>query len=148
MTLIEKVQAVLTAIAPSGQVDPMQAVAIYPTTGNGGELSDFEMDCRDWGFAFGVAYAIARSEDPFESNHSVCERAIVAAREAFSRASGARIFNEQAFHADRELRGAARGEDHGIGTLGDEDRGIGTLGDEDRGIGTLGDEDRGLGAVA
>ena len=64
MTLIEKVLAALTAVAPSGRVDPMQAVAIYPVTGNGGQLSGFEMDCRDWGFAFGVAYAIARGRIP------------------------------------------------------------------------------------
>ena len=41
---------------------------------------------------------------PFETDHSVCERAIVAARDAFSRVSPARIFIEESYARDRELR--------------------------------------------
>ena len=38
------------------------------------------MDLRDWGMTFGLAYGIARGEDPYESNESVAQRALDAAR--------------------------------------------------------------------
>ena len=52
-------------------------------SGRVGELSEFELDLGDWGFTYGVAWAIARTQNPDESDHSVAERALVAAGEVF-----------------------------------------------------------------
>ena len=49
------------------------------------DMSAYEMEVRDWGVYFGVAYGIARSEDPFESTDQVGERAFAAAEEAWTR---------------------------------------------------------------
>ena len=106
MTLTDKVYAVLRSTGSGGALYPMQAAGIYPRTGEG-SLTEFEMDCRDWGFVFGVAFGIARGEEPFESDHSVCERALDSAREAFGRLTSAPIFTEDAFEKDRATREAA-----------------------------------------
>jgi hypothetical protein len=53
---------------------------------------------------FGVAYGIARSEDPFEANDEVIERALLAARDAFGRWAGAKIFTSEAYDEDRAGR--------------------------------------------
>jgi hypothetical protein len=103
MKLTEKVSTVLAAVAGSGFMDPVQTMSIYPRALESG-LTDFESNCRDWGFTFGVAYGIARGEQPYESDHAVCERAMTAAREVFSRFSKADIFTEAAFLVDREAR--------------------------------------------
>jgi hypothetical protein len=68
------------------------AVAAREYPAAGGQLGQFEMDCRDWRMAFGVAYGIARGEDPYESQVSVCRRALDAARDAFTRWAGDDIF--------------------------------------------------------
>jgi len=103
MKLTDKVTTVLSAVAGTGFMDPVQTMSIYPRGAEPG-LTQFEMDCRDWGFTFGVAYGIARGEEPYESDDSVCERAMTAAREVFTRFSRANIFTEEAFDADREVR--------------------------------------------
>ena len=105
MKLTDKVCTVLAAQAAAGFVDPVQALSVYPRADETG-LTEFEMDCRDWGFVFGVTYAIARGEEPYESDDSVCERAMTAAREAFSRFSKADIFTVDAFEKDRSIRPA------------------------------------------
>jgi hypothetical protein len=107
MKLTEKVSTVLAAVAGNGFVDPVQTISVYPRTADRG-LTDFEADCRDWGFVFGLAYGIARGEEPYESDDSVCERAMTAAREVFSRFSKSDIFTEEAFLADRATRPDAR----------------------------------------
>jgi hypothetical protein len=103
MELADKVSTVLAAVAGSGFMDPVQTMSIYPRALEPG-LTAFESNCRDWGFTFGVAYGIARGEEPYESEDSVCERAMTAAREVFARFSQADIFTEQAFIADRDAR--------------------------------------------
>ncbi len=50
-----------------------------------GGLSEFEMDLLDWGCAFGIAFGLARAEEPCESNVSVGQRALEAARAAHVR---------------------------------------------------------------
>ena len=90
-------------------------MSVYPRADEAG-LTEFEMDCRDWGFVFGVTYGIARGEEPYESDDSVCERAMMAAREAFARFSKADIFTADAFEKDRSIRPApstAQDEDGG-----------------------------------
>lgn len=49
----------------------------------GGSLGTFELDCIDWGLTYGIAYALARAEDPFERQESVAGRAEEAARIAY-----------------------------------------------------------------
>lgn len=123
MKLTDKVCTVLAAQAPAGFVDPVQAVSVYPRADEAG-LTEFEMDCRDWGFVFGVTYGIARGEEPYESDDSVCERAMMAAREAFARFSKADIFTADAFEKDRSVRPApstAQDEDGGD-AIGEGDR--------------------------
>jgi hypothetical protein len=102
-SLADKVSTVLGAVAGSGFMDPVQTMSVYPRTLDPG-LTAFESDCRDWGFTFGVAYGIARGEDPYESDDRVCERALTAAREVFSRFSQEDIFTEHAYSADRAAR--------------------------------------------
>ena len=46
-------------------------------------LTDVECDLNDWGFAYGVAWAIARRKYPAESDRRVAERALEAARTVF-----------------------------------------------------------------
>ncbi len=46
-------------------------------------LEEHEYVSREWGFTYGLAYGIARSEDPDESNESVARRARHAADEMF-----------------------------------------------------------------
>lgn len=54
----------------------------------GDDLSAFELDLRDWSVLFGLAYGIARGEDPYESNSSVARRAAEATRIAWQRWNG------------------------------------------------------------
>ena len=54
MTLADKVTTVLSSAAAPGFMDAVQSVQVYPRAGDGG-LSEFETDCRDWGFVYGIA---------------------------------------------------------------------------------------------
>jgi hypothetical protein len=112
--LADKVSTVLGAVAGAGFMDPVQTMSVYPRAFEPG-LTAFEADCRDWGFTFGVAYGIARGEDPYESDDRVCERALMAAREVFSRFSQEDIFTEHAWSADRAVRPGPRGADPASG---------------------------------
>lgn len=51
-------------------------------------LSNFEMDLRDWGMYFGIAFGIARGEEPFEAAESVAIRAAEAAWPIFCELNG------------------------------------------------------------
>ena len=46
-------------------------------------MSDLELDFGDWGFTYGVAWAVARAQDPQEPDESVAARALAAARQVF-----------------------------------------------------------------
>lgn len=46
-------------------------------------LSALELDLSDWGFTYGVAWAVARAQDPYEPDDSVAQRALDAAQEVF-----------------------------------------------------------------
>jgi hypothetical protein len=52
-------------------------------------LSDLELDLSDWGFTYGVAWAVARAQDPHEADASVAQRALAAAQEVFRMYGGA-----------------------------------------------------------
>jgi len=128
MKLTDKVTTVLGAVAGHGFTDPVQAMSVFPRAVEPG-LTEFESNCRDWGFVFGLAYGIARGEEPYESDDSVCERAITAAREVFARFSSADIFTEDAFDADRKLRPDPRAPAVGRATESGEAQAAGAGGD-------------------
>jgi uncharacterized BrkB/YihY/UPF0761 family membrane protein len=46
-------------------------------------LSALELDLSDWGFTYGVAWAVARAQDTHEPDASVAQRALAAAQEVF-----------------------------------------------------------------
>jgi hypothetical protein len=97
ITLTEKVYAALADDHGFGDfADAYETVGAYLTT--------FELDCRGWGLAVGIAYGIARGEDAYEPERSVCERALTAAREAYERFGGPGIFTDEAYREDRAKR--------------------------------------------
>lgn len=102
MTLADKVYNQLSLEVPGGRA-PMDYLGKFPHHGDD-FLTQFELDCRDWGFAYGAAYAIARAEDPFESAASVGARVLEAARNAYARFGGSNIFTTEAFDKDRAER--------------------------------------------
>jgi hypothetical protein len=102
MTLTEKIYAVLQE-EHSFDDGPLAGAGRYPHAG-GECLTAFELDCRDWGFVYGLAYGIARGEDPHEQDSSVCERASTAARDAYTKWGGDAIFTTVAFRKDRAER--------------------------------------------
>ena len=103
-SLTDKVSSVLSQDPPKGEDSALDGLRVYPRHSDG--LSEFEFDCRDWGFVFGVAYGVARSENPFEPNDELIERALLAARDAYARWGGAKIFTSEAYDEDRAGRGA------------------------------------------
>jgi hypothetical protein len=48
-----------------------------------GGLADHEIDMMDWGFAYGVAWAVARSQDPAALEEVVSERALQATQAVY-----------------------------------------------------------------
>ena len=48
-----------------------------------GGLADHEIDMMDWGFAYGVAWAVARSQDPGAREEVVSERALQATQAVY-----------------------------------------------------------------
>ncbi len=80
---------------------PLAAAGDIPVIPEPGALTSFELDCRDWGIAYGLAHGIARGEDPFETNTSVAERALEAAKIAWARWGDSAIFTEEAFRKSR-----------------------------------------------
>lgn len=74
MELRERLRQALRAIDNAGGDD---CLAQRPPLDR--PLSDVEEDCRDWGFALGLAVGMARAEEPYESLESVLGRAVRAA---------------------------------------------------------------------
>jgi hypothetical protein len=48
-------------------------------------LTEYELDCRDWGIIMGLAFAVARGEDPYEPEGKVSDRATEATRKVWGR---------------------------------------------------------------
>jgi hypothetical protein len=76
MTITEKIRAILNEDV--GPIDFCHGGV--PGGTSDGRFSEFELDCLDWGVMYGIAFAIARAEDPFEGMASVASRALEAAR--------------------------------------------------------------------
>jgi hypothetical protein len=65
-----------------------------------GDRTEHELDLMDFGLTVGLAFAIARGEDPYEPPESVRERAAAAANMAFERSGHWEI----TYREDREMR--------------------------------------------
>lgn len=78
-TLTERVY---TALAAGEQHDALYAAA------NHDAQTEHELNLADWGMTLGIAYGIARGEDPYESPAGVIARAESAASEAWARWHG------------------------------------------------------------
>jgi hypothetical protein len=100
-------EKVYTQISPGGNSNDSLLNAAAEPWGRR-DLSTFEMDVRDWALVVGVAYGIARSEDPFESFESVADRALEAARAAYARWAGAPSDPPE---RDQEMRAIAQAWD-------------------------------------
>lgn len=84
-TLADRVYAVLS---DDNRIEPSHHLALAaPVVRNddGTVQDELHLDLCEWGFAFGVAFAIARGEDAYESRSTVTARAEQAAREAWAR---------------------------------------------------------------
>ncbi len=74
------------AVSRALQNDVAHDGLLSPLAADGEEaarMSDLELDLGDWGFTYGVAWAVARAEDPQEPDDSVAARALAAARHVF-----------------------------------------------------------------
>ena len=74
MTLQEKVRAILR------NDDTGDGLIGVAGKRPGIQLTEFELDLRDWGIIYGIAFGLARTEEPCESIESVARRAFEAAR--------------------------------------------------------------------
>jgi hypothetical protein len=68
-------------------------------------LTEAECDLNDWGFTYGVAWAVARRQYPAESDRHVAERALEAARAVFGEYCAEEKWPEPP--AERELAGSS-----------------------------------------
>ena len=68
-------------------------------------LTEFELNLRDWGFVYGLCYALVRVEaDPFESRSSIAEEALEQARFVWKWWGDWHGDERGNFRADREWR--------------------------------------------
>jgi hypothetical protein len=79
-TLREKLEATFESDTPPG----FEWAREYAHRVPGVPMEEADLDLRDWGFYYGVAYGIARGEDPYEDNGSAAKRAFDAALEVFA----------------------------------------------------------------
>lgn len=99
--LPERVYRILSAEpAPRSSLDALGALHARPYVPDDGQLTPFELDLRSWGLTVGIAYGIARGEDPYESDEDVARRALEAARAAYDRWGPFSV----AYGADRAAR--------------------------------------------
>lgn len=87
MTVGEKLRAAFSADEAMSNAF-LETGHSRPQTGNG-HLGEFEMDCLDWGLAYGMAFALCReASPPWESHASVAQRAFHEAWSLWSDWSG------------------------------------------------------------
>lgn len=85
MTLEQKLRAILRQ-DDTGR-GPIGRAATYPSR-DVFQATTFELDIRDWGVYYGMAFGIARGEDPFEPQEDVALRALEAANSVFREFGG------------------------------------------------------------
>lgn len=78
--LSTKVRAIVFEETPIGHKWAYERVISEPPAQ---DLNQREEDLREWGYVYGLAYGIARGEDPYEANQDVAERAYQAAMGVF-----------------------------------------------------------------
>jgi uncharacterized BrkB/YihY/UPF0761 family membrane protein len=81
-----EIDALVHVVTRALQDDAAHDSLLSPVSDNAeGEprLSALELDLSDWGFTYGVAWAVARAQDPHEPDASVAQRALAAAQEVF-----------------------------------------------------------------
>jgi hypothetical protein len=81
LTLEQKVRALLKQDDVGGAYDGL-------TRPRGGDLTDFESSLQAWAMLYGIAFGVARMDDPFEPGENVADRAREAAWPAFLRYNG------------------------------------------------------------
>jgi hypothetical protein len=86
MTVTDKVLSCLRENTGQG---PVSVAGTDPAWAK--ELSEFELDLRDWGVVYGMAFGIARSEQPFETLEAAAERAYDPAQLALGRVVRPRV---------------------------------------------------------
>jgi hypothetical protein len=74
-------------------------------------MSDREVDMMDWGFAYGVAWAVARGQDPGAPEELVSERALHATQAVFQAYRGSPA--PPLGHRAAERNGTSNGATHG-----------------------------------
>lgn len=82
-TISERIRALLS-LDDMGE-GPVGVCGKHP---RGIHLSEFERDLMEWGLVYGMAFAMARSEDPWETIESVAARAFMPALAAYTDWSG------------------------------------------------------------
>ena len=86
-------RALQNDVAHEGVLRPLAADAEEAS-----RMSDLELDLGDWGFTYGVAWAVARAQDPHESDEKVAARALAAARQVFRLYCGEDGWEERVRH--------------------------------------------------
>jgi uncharacterized BrkB/YihY/UPF0761 family membrane protein len=86
-------RALQNDVAHEGVLRPLVADAEQAS-----RMSDLELDLGDWGYTYGVAWAVARAQDPHESDESVTARALAAARQVFRLYCGEDGWEERVRH--------------------------------------------------
>ena len=76
-------------------------------------LSALELDLSDWGFTYGVAWAVARAQDRYEPDESVAQRALAAAQEVFHTYCGTDDWAERIGRASPSAAPAPAGSPNG-----------------------------------
>lgn len=76
----------------------------FPAVPRGALLTDFEMDCKDWGLVVGLAFGLEFERNPRSSQADLAERALATAREAWSAWGDPDLFTDRPFLVDRSVR--------------------------------------------
>jgi len=100
-TLTEKLQGVMHG--DDARAALLETLQSYPGSGIGRRsLTDLEHELRNWGMFYGVAFGLARTEEPCEPADSVAERAFEAAKLAFEGFHGGRLWGPPSDGPERE----------------------------------------------
>jgi hypothetical protein len=87
-SVADAVYAQLTAGSYSEHDEPTMFLDRRPLLEGNPSLGEWELDLRDWGLAFGMAWMLHRAEDPFAKPADIGERAFKDGWAAWTRWSG------------------------------------------------------------
>ena len=103
-----KVHAVLWEETPMGSTWAWEHLVSRPDR----DPADSEYVARLWGYVFGLAYGIARGENPYESNEGCASRAYMVAFDLFTNE------DEGLLNSFERIRAAEAGMAFGLGPIG------------------------------